>query len=228
MIINVRRGAGSRLRLARTEVQERRDAEQAGAHDSREEVRGRVLGRAEGEISDRGDRERCSAEQPARQPEEFSEARIEREGRLLDLVRRSREELVEPREERANADEDRHARGTQDVGGGRGLRGRRHGPHRPGPRAMYVPRRLSPLNITPRAWRAADGREARRSRPTESSSIRLRRSPRAMTASRRKENGWLSRPPSWGGGNRDESRPDPRPLRRHPVPSFAIFACTPA
>src|SRR6266571_2769528 len=99
MIINVRRGAGSRLRLVRTEMQERRDAEQAGARDSREEVRGRALGRAEGEVSNRGNRERRGAEQSAGQPDEFSEARTERQGRLLDIVRRRIDELVEPREE---------------------------------------------------------------------------------------------------------------------------------
>src|SRR5213596_349115 len=113
MIINVRRGAGSRLRLVRTEVKERRDAEQARAHDGREEVRGRAVGRAEGEVSDRGNRERRGAEQSAGQPEEFSEARTEREGRLLDVVRRRIDELVEPHEERAKADEDRHTRWTQ-------------------------------------------------------------------------------------------------------------------
>src|SRR6266568_4859064 len=100
MIINVRRGASSRLRLVRTEVQERRDA-----------------GRAEGEVSNRGNRERRGAEQSTGQPEEFSEARIEGEGRLLDVVRRRIDELVEPREERAKPDEDRHIGGTQDVGG---------------------------------------------------------------------------------------------------------------
>src|SRR6266545_6588138 len=160
---------GSRLGLVRTEVQERRDAKQTGAHDSREEVRGRTVGRAEGEVSDRRIGERRGAEQSARQPEELSQARIERERRLLDVVRRRRGELMKPPEERANADEDRHIGGTQDVGGGRGLRGRRHGPHRPGPGAMYVPRRLSPLNITPRVRRASDGRGAKRSRRRRSS-----------------------------------------------------------
>src|SRR6266545_1969603 len=225
---NKRSAQRSRLRLCRTEMQERCDAKETRAHDAREEVRRRAIDRAECEVSDRGDRERRGAEQSARQPEEFSEARRERERRLLDVVRRRNEEPVEPGEERVKADDERQPRGSQDIGGRRGRRGRRHGPHRPGPVGIYVSGRLSPLNFTPRARRVSDKAGMSRGSGTRSSLIRLTGWRRSMADSRRKENGWLSRPPSWGGGNRDESRPDPRPLRRHPVPSFAIFACTPA
>src|SRR2546428_8461064 len=52
-------------------MQERRDAEEAGAHDRREEVRPHSLGRAVGKKPDPGDRERCGAEESAREPQEL-------------------------------------------------------------------------------------------------------------------------------------------------------------